>query len=192
MLGDFHCLISESVPASTICRPSGSDIEREHRSSLSYFVEDATDTVRSRGNMAALSHTYSALLMFFPNSRRRLGSFEAGLGSQAPCSSFEGKLFHMSERFDISSFWAGKVLPNCSSKEKRPRMYEMSIETAQKRAYASNCYNLLLSKCMRDEGRREQNKNSDEAATFVGQMATLARADDVVAVSCWNPFVGER
>lgn len=66
----------------------------------------------------------------------------------------------------------------CTNEETRvgkghaPSASEMSVETAQKRAYASNCWNVLLR-------MREQRRATD----FIANMATLARTDTLVMVS---------
>lgn len=53
----------------------------------------------------------------------------------------------------------------------------MTVETAQKRAYASNCYRVLLSKV------KEDSLQGDEGERFIIKMASLSSSEDVVMVS---------
>lgn len=74
--------------------------------------------------------------------------------------------------------------PSRGRKRGRPSFaHETSVETAQKRAYASNCYGVLLSKCNHSDGPRGQVFDDNGVASFMAQMATLARMDTVVLVS---------
>lgn len=60
----------------------------------------------------------------------------------------------------------------CMDEACAPSASEMSVETAQKRAYASNCWSVFLR-------IREQRRATD----FIAKMATLARTDMLVLVS---------
>lgn len=62
-------------------------------------------------------------------------------------------------------------------------MYEMNVETAQKRAYASNCYRVLLSEYSRDDGERRRHLQDDGGISFIVHMTALAHTDSVVLVS---------
>lgn len=59
-----------------------------------------------------------------------------------------------------------------SDEARWPAASEVSVETAQKRAYANNCWSVLLR--MRDQRR---------ATDFIAEMAALARTDTLVLVS---------
>lgn len=59
-----------------------------------------------------------------------------------------------------------------SDESRWPAASEVSVETAQKRAYANNCWSVLLR--MRDQRG---------ATDFIAEMAALARTDTLVLVS---------
>lgn len=132
---------------------SGNDRGRDQPTILSSFVEDAGNIVTCHGRLAVMSHAYSALVVCVG------GSSEMGPGISA------------SDRSEES---IREV-----SITRRPCVYEMSVETAQKRAYASNCYNQLLSEYDQDvrQGKR--------ATSFVEELVEIGRADTVaVEVLC--------
>ncbi|CAM9303136.1 unnamed protein product [Choristocarpus tenellus] len=133
--------------------------------SLSVFVDDASKVMRSRANTAILSHACSAL-----------NACSSGGGSSTGCKLMKGE--------GIS------VIPSCSctwgfSRDVHlpitPCTYEVSIETAQKRAYASNCYSLLMCKHEEDKsGHTDTHMQEGETAAFLHRMSALARGDPVV------------
>lgn len=120
---------------------------REEPKILGSFVEDAVNVVTSHGRLAVMSHAYSALVVCVG------GSSELVSGASASVSSEES----------IRE----------SSTRRRPCIYEMSVETAQKRAYASNCYNQVLSEYTRDvrQGKR--------ATSFMEELIAIAHRDTI-------------
>lgn len=54
-------------------------------------------------------------------------------------------------------------------------MYEMSVETAQKRAYARNCYDRMLSEC----DQRGAGVLGVRETSFVDKLAEVSRSDTV-------------
>lgn len=110
--------------------------------------------VRSPGSVAALSHAYSALLA---------------------CTA-KNFVDHK-----LAPFLGSSAIPwNRDQTWRQLNTYELRVETTQKRAYASNCFDTLLCKHSRDEDG--STKNCDEAAIFLAHMATLATTDNVVMV----------
>lgn len=61
------------------------------------------------------------------------------------------------------------------STRRRPSIYEMSVETAQKRAYARNCYDRMLSEC----NQREAGVLGERATRFIDELAEVSRTDTV-------------
>lgn len=126
---------------------------REQPMMLGSFVEDAGNIVTSHGCLAAISHAYSALVVCVG------GSSELESGTSAPDSSGE-------------NIREGRT-------RRRPCVYEMSVETAQKRAYASNCYNQLLSEYDQDVRQGKQ------TTSFIEELVEVARRDAVaIEVLC--------
>lgn len=62
-----------------------------------------------------------------------------------------------------------------TSERRRPCTYEMSVETAQKRAYARNCYDRMLSEC----NQREAGVLGERATNFIDELAQVSRSDTV-------------
>lgn len=75
---------------------------------------------------------------------------------------------------------SGRNSPRC-----RPCAYEMSLETAQKRAYASNCFTQLLAEYNREVGQGEPGVLGERAISFLQDMVQVAREDTVaIEVLC--------
>lgn len=113
------------------------------------FVDDVCGVVKSRGDLGTLSHTYSALSL-------------CGGGRRLPIWDYDG-----------DATGEGGTQPRA------PSVYEMSVETAQKRAYASNCYTRLLSGSD-DSDYLEASMIGERATGFIEDLARLARTDIVV------------
>lgn len=130
--------------------------------SLAVFVGNATDVIKLSGNTAALSHAYSALsVCTVANADDSNIDF-----SRIPPGLTVGS---KSLRLDLQR-----------KRRRQPSTYEMSIETAQKRAYASNCYRVLLSKIKEECPKGEA---CDEGKRFIARIASLSNSEDVVMVS---------
>ncbi len=77
--------------------------------------------------------------------------------------------------------------PDSGRERARYRSYahEMSLETTQKRAYARNCFNLLLAACDEEVGKVEPGVLGERATSFIRDMAQVARGDTVaIEVMC--------
>lgn len=61
------------------------------------------------------------------------------------------------------------------STRRRPCIYEISVETAQKRAYARNCYERILS----ERNQREAGVLGERATSFIYELAHVSRTDTV-------------
>lgn len=61
----------------------------------------------------------------------------------------------------------------------RPCAYEMSLETTQKRAYASTCFAQLLAECDEEVGKVESGVLGEGATSFIRDMTEVARGDTV-------------
>lgn len=171
-----------SPPASTRRGLSTrNDVGREHPRCLRPFVEDATEVIKTRGNTACLSHACSALLACASRTAE-VGTSQLAAGVQASPSSSGGGLFP-SETLETGLCCAEQGPPRRRKRGRPAFVYETSVETAQKRAYASNCYGVLLSKCNQGDGTRGRGFNDNGVNSFIAQMTALARMDTVVLVS---------
>ena len=172
-----------SLPASTRWGLSTSnDVGREHPRSLRSFVEDATEVIKTRGNTASLSHACSALLACASRSGE-VCTPGPSAGVHTPRSASCGGGLIPSETLE-TALGSAEQDPLWRRKRGRPALvYETSIETAQKRAYASNCLGVLLSKCNHAGAPQSRGMNDNAVASFVAKMAALARVDTVVLVS---------
>lgn len=112
------------------------------------FVDDVCGVVKLRGDVGILSHIISALSI-------------CGGGRRV-----------------MSSGWGGDTTEGGSARPRAPAVYsyEMSVETAQKRAYAGNCYDLLLSDA-KDDGHSEPGMLNERATSFIEELAELARRE---------------
>lgn len=114
---------------------------------LSSFVADAGSIVTSTGRLAVISHAYSALVVCVGG----ISELESGI---SPSDS------------------SGESIREVSTR-RRPCVYEMSVETAQKRAYASNCYNQLLSEFNQDV------QQGNQATSFLEELVEISRGDTI-------------
>lgn len=145
-------------------------------------MEDATEVIKTRGNTAYLSHACSALLACASRTTE-VGTSRPAAGVRTSPSASCGTGLIPSETLETVLCCAGQD-PTRRRKRGRPSfVHETSVETAQKRAYASNCYGVLLSKCNHDDGPRGRGFDDNGVTSFIAQMATLARMDVVVLVS---------
>lgn len=55
----------------------------------------------------------------------------------------------------------------------------MSVDTAQKRAYASNCFTFLSSSCFQDDGQHKHGVLPEQVTSFILELSELARTDIV-------------
>lgn len=162
--------------------PTRNGIGREHPRSLRSFVEDATEVIKTRGNTAYLSHACSALLACASRTTE-VGTSRPPAGVQtSPSASCGGGLIP-SETLETALCCAGHDSPRRRKRGRPAFVYETSVETAQKRAYASNCYGVLFSKCNHGDGPRSRSFDDNGVTSCIAQMATLARMDTVVLVS---------
>ncbi|CAM9099714.1 unnamed protein product [Ascophyllum nodosum] len=142
--------------------------------SLSKFIGDATDVVKSSGNTAALSHTFSTLSV---------------CSMVADCDEYSVTLSRhppeVTARAPVESETCIGPIDDGKQRKRRrePWTYDTSVETAQKRAYATNSYRILLSEVLpvkRDHRRDRQERAADEGTSFIAKMASLAISDVVV------------
>lgn len=174
-----HYVLGSSPASTRWAFSTRNDVGREHLRSLRSFVEDATEVIKARGNTASLSHACSALLACASRSGEVCTSGSASCG---------GGLIP-SETLETALCSAGQA-PLRRRKRGRPALvYETSVETAQKRAYASNCYGILLSKCNHAGGPNSRGLNDSGVASFVAKMAALAGVDTVVLVSYVRTYI---
>ncbi|CAM9107786.1 unnamed protein product, partial [Ectocarpus fasciculatus] len=113
------------------------------------FANDASAVVKSRGDVGVVSHAYSALLLCGGGNK---------LGSSSSTREAAGD--------------GGKST-------RVPCLYEMSVETAQKRAYANNCFMFLSSRCARDDGQHKHGVLAEQVTSFILELSELARTDIV-------------
>lgn len=74
------------------------------------------------------------------------------------------------------------------SARRRPCIYEMSVETAQKRAYARDCYDWMLS----EYNQREAGVLRERATSFIDELAQVSRTDvaalEVMCLALLEPW----
>lgn len=155
--------------------------------SLGGFVPDASEVVKSNAHTAVLSHAYSALMACtnalaspkYPS----YGSSATMLQNHAdPTKEGPARAEKMCNNGSHSS-------KHGSVHAKRPRLqpslclHETTVETAQKRAYAGNCWSVLTSKCNEVGGQAREQEHKSEIDAFVAALTALARTDNVVLVS---------
>ncbi|CAB1107394.1 unnamed protein product [Ectocarpus sp. CCAP 1310/34] len=113
------------------------------------FVNDASAVVKSRGDVGVVSHAYSALLL-------------CGGGSKL-----------------ASSISTRDAAGDGGKSTSVPCLYEMSVDTAQKRAYASNCFTFLSSRCAQDDGQHKHGVLAEQVTSFILELSELAQTDIV-------------
>ncbi|CAM9324498.1 unnamed protein product [Ectocarpus sp. 6 AP-2014] len=113
------------------------------------FVDDASAIMKSRGDVGVVSHAYSALLL-------------CGGG---------GKL--------ASSISTRDAAGGGGKSTRVPCLYEMSVDTAQKRAYASNCFTFLSSRCAQGDGQHKHGVLAEQVTSFILELSELAQTDIV-------------
>ena len=132
--------------------------------------------VKSSGNTAALSHTFSTLSV---------------CSMVADCDEYSVTLSRhppeVTARAPVESETCIGPIDDGKQRKRRrePWTYDTSVETAQKRAYATNSYRILLSEVLpvkRDHRRDRQERAADEGTSFIAKMASLAISDVVVLV----------
>lgn len=98
----------------------------------------------------------------------------AAHGRLAVMSSAYSALMVCADRNEHVSF---APAPDSGGKSSRRRQcnYEMKVETAQKRAYARNCYDRTIS----ESNQREAGVPGERGTTFVDELAEVARTDIV-------------
>ncbi|CAN0211377.1 unnamed protein product [Ectocarpus sp. 13 AM-2016] len=113
------------------------------------FVDDASAVVKSRGDVGVVSHAYSALLL-------------CGGGSKL-----------------ASSISTRDPAGDGGKSTSVPCLYEISVDTAQKRAYASNCFTFLSSRCAQDDGQHKDGVLAEQVTSFILELSDLAQTDVV-------------
>ncbi|CBJ26297.1 expressed unknown protein [Ectocarpus siliculosus] len=113
------------------------------------FVDDASAVVKSRGDVGVVSHAYSALLL-------------CGGGSKL-----------------ASSISTRDAAGGGGKSTRVPCLYEMSVDTAQKRAYASNCFTFLSSRCAQGDGQHKHGVLAEQVTSFILELSELAQTDIV-------------
>lgn len=138
--------------------------------------------MRSCANTAAVSHGHSALLACMDRVD------VPPCSGQPACGATRVSCFLASEAFASVTGSSGEphvggALRGDGEGSRPLSVYEISVATAQKRAYARNCCRLLLSKCTRSDGGRVDHRRGDGASSFIVEMVTLAQTDTTVMVS---------
>ncbi|CAM9104471.1 unnamed protein product [Discosporangium mesarthrocarpum] len=145
--------------------------------SFGAFIEDAAEVMRSRAETAVLSHACSALRacsreevakQYSAKSRDRKFPYPGILSPHGGARTLSMQSGRWATHKNTHGF---------------PSSYEISVETAQKRAYASNCYSVLLSKHIEDEARQQEGlpvSNLGSSERFLQEMGVLAQSDIIV------------